>query len=635
MPRTCPLLAITALLALAFTPASARAEQAAAPLQVASMTNDDLGLYLNAEELVETASRYPKPLGQVAENVTVITSEEIEAQHAHTLGEVLGQVPGLFVSGFGQDMGSMFDIYTQGGRFSHTLVLVDGVRLNNASSGTAFLNGLPLGIIKRIEIIQGPVSSSWGSSLGGVINILTKDTGRGERPSGQATASVGERGSSELNAQAGGQLGPVGYYLYGGRQETDGQVLDYWFDNSPLYAKLTLPLSRLSLGATIGTSDPFGKGADIPSWDASSATLNRSTFATAYLDAPLGSAFNFHLALSRFAMKFFKDFKYLGISDPVNFPAGSFNWDETFEEQNDALDARLNWNGSQHSAVIGFESGRGQLDYAMQWPASVFTVMPRALEERRGIYANASLNWGRLTLSPGLRYDYISTSDEAVSPSLGATFRLDSDTILRASVGQGFNAPHLSELNPTFYGNPELTPEHVDSVQVGGETVALPYLRLAANLFHHRVTDIWNSATGTVENQGASRRQGVELEADTKPWHHFSLGAKAALVSMDSATQENDTMYAANLVARYDRPELLSLRLGGRYIWWNEAIRYADGRFDDIIWDLTLSRELYSRDSLRAELFGVVRNLFNGSQYWTSAYANPDRWLEAGVTVRF
>jgi vitamin B12 transporter len=634
MRQSYSLIIMSALLALVLIPAPARAAQDAGQAQVAAQGQDDLGLYLNADQLVETASRYPKPLSQVAENVTVITAEEIEAQHAHTLGEVLGQIPGLFITGDGQDVGSLFDIHTQGSEISHTLVLIDGVRLNTPGAGVAYLNGLPLGIIKRIEIIQGPVSSAWGSSLGGVVNIITKDAGKGQRPSGQATATVGERGTTEVNGQAGGVIGPVGYYLYGGRQESDGHVQDYGFDNHPLYAKLSLPLPRLTLGATIGYSDPFGKTVNIPTRDETENVLNRTTFTTAYMDAPLASEFNFHLALSRFSQKFYREDSSLGI-DPTT-PAGTLQWDDTFEDQSDNLDARLSWNGNKgSSAVIGFESERGRLDFTEEWPVSVFTSIPRALEERRAYYTNASFTWGRLTLSPGLRYDYISTTDDSLSPSLGAAYRLDTDTILRASVARGFNAPYLEQLIKSFYGNPNLAPEHVDSVQAGVETVAVPYLRLSANLFHDRVTDVWNSDTGTMENEGISRRHGVELEADTKPWHRLSLNASAAMVSTDSETQDGDTMYAANLITRYDNPELLSVRLGGRYIWWDKALRQDDGKFNDFIWDLALSREVYHGKDLQAELFGVIRNLFNGSQYWISNYANPDRWLEAGVTVKY
>jgi vitamin B12 transporter len=533
-------------------------------------------------------------------------------------------------------------MFTQGAENRHTLIMIDGVRLNNASGGDALTNGLPLGIIKRVEVIKGPASSSWGSSLGGVVNIITKETGRGPRPTGQATASVGEKNTSEVSAQGAGQLGPVGYYLYGGGLETDGHFRDSWFDNQPLYAKLTLPLPGLSLGATIGHTAPHYKSIEWADNDMSAYVLNRTTFSTAYLDAPLGMAFNLHLAFSRFDQSFDQEDLSLGLGTAVGdhlWEAGERLKQNLWQETNDNLSARLNWNGQQHAAVIGLESSRGDLAYSGDWrywqenwnyPAIPYN----AKEERRAAFANVALNWGRLTLTPGGRYDFSSTSDEAFSPSLGATYRVGTETILRSTIAQGFNVPNLTFLFDKRAGNPDLAPERVASVQAGVETVALASLRVAATLFHHRISDSW--VQGQVwENQGKASRQGLELEVDTIPWHHLSLGVKGAVVSTDSEGQENDTMYAANLLARYDRPELLSIRLGGRYIRWSEAFRGELPKHDGFIWDLTLSREVYQSTALRAEIFGVVRNLFNNAQYWDIDYQNPGRWLEAGVTVRF
>ena len=605
--------------------------------------DDDLGLYLNDDELVQSASRYPRPLGQVAENVTVITEAELKLLHAHTVYEALRQIPDLFISEFGQDFGSSGQILTQGSENRHTLVLIDGVRLNNASGGDAIINGLPLGIIKRIEVIKGPASSSWGSSLGGVVNIITKETGSSPRPSGEISASVGERGTSESSLQAGGLLGPVGYYLYGANQETDGHWRDNWFDSVPLYAKLSLPLPRLSLGATIGYTAPRFQSFEAATLDRQDIQVNRSTFSTLYLDAPLGRDFNAHLSASRFAQGFDWQTQSLGLG--VAYPgwaAGELVSENLWQEETANLNGRLSWSGQRCSAVIGFESGRGELEYRGDWaywselwnyPAIPYA----AAEERRAAFANAALTWGRLTLSPGLRYDFSSVSDDALSPSLGAIWRLNVDTLLRGTVARGFNTPNLADLFDRRAGNPDLAPERVSSVQTGVETTALVPLRLAATLFLHRVTDIkgYDEAAGVWANQGVIRRHGLDLEADTAPWHHLSFGLKASVVSEDAVGRENDPMYAANLTALYDNPALVTVRLGGRYIWWNEVNQGERPRHDDFVWDLTVSREIHRNEALRAEVFVVGRNLFNGSQYWDLDYQNPKRWLEGGLTVKF
>jgi len=134
-----------------------------------------LRMFYREKDLVVSPTRHPKPISQVAENITVVTAREIEEMNAHTVAEVLNRIPGLFIN-FNQGIesfGSTSLIHIQGSEQRHVLVVVDGVRWNFLSEGAAETNSIPVGIIERIEVIKGPASSAWGSSLGGVINIIT------------------------------------------------------------------------------------------------------------------------------------------------------------------------------------------------------------------------------------------------------------------------------------------------------------------------------------------------------------------------------------------------------------------------------------------------------------------------------
>jgi vitamin B12 transporter len=131
-----------------------------------------LRMFYREKDLVVSPTRHAKSVSQVAENITVVTVREIEVMNAHTVAEVLNRIPGLFVN-FSQDFGAASLIQTQGSEERHVLVLVDDVPWNFLNSGAAETNSIPVGIIERIEVIKGPASSAWGSSLGGVINIIT------------------------------------------------------------------------------------------------------------------------------------------------------------------------------------------------------------------------------------------------------------------------------------------------------------------------------------------------------------------------------------------------------------------------------------------------------------------------------
>jgi len=93
--------------------------------------------------------------------------------NAHTVAELLNRVPGIFVN-FHQDFGATSFFHIQGSDPRHVLVLLDGISWKFLSSGSVETNSIPVGIIERIEIIKGPASSAWGSSLGGIINIITR-----------------------------------------------------------------------------------------------------------------------------------------------------------------------------------------------------------------------------------------------------------------------------------------------------------------------------------------------------------------------------------------------------------------------------------------------------------------------------
>ena len=219
-----------------------------------------LQMFYKEKDLVVSATRSLKPISQVAENITVITAQDIENMNAHTVADVLNRVPGLFIN-YNQDFGAPSLLQIQGSEPRHVLVVVDGIKWNSLASGAAETNSIPVDIIERIEIIKGPASSSWGSALGGVINIITKAAGNTTQPSGSLSASYGERETQDYRAQVAGLTGPVGYYLYGGYQESDGFRASRNFDTYSLYSKFHIPVSsNVTTDFTLGYSEPVPEG---------------------------------------------------------------------------------------------------------------------------------------------------------------------------------------------------------------------------------------------------------------------------------------------------------------------------------------------------------------------------------------
>ena len=611
----------------------------------AAESNDLLAMYFDPNETEETTTRAPKPISQVAENVSIVTAEEIADMHAHTLGEVLERQAGVFISFFGRDFFSNETTRLLASRQHHVLFLLDGVRINLNSSGWAITNFIPVTIIKRIEIIKGPASSTWGSALGGVVNIITKDGGRNTVPTGSVSASYGEGDSRDVSAETAGAAGRFGYYLFGGNLDSNGLKLDRYAERDSVYGKMQVELPHnTTLTAAAGFSDPFYKSLNYAdAWGIDTLNVyeevdHRNFWATLFLDTELTDRLSLHLALQRFENDFAHDLNSLGTG--LGGARGDLLFGEQWDDAADSLTSRLTWAGESVTANFGFESSRSTMDYESSL-GSFFggpsrTIADPEREERRGLYANATFIRGKFSLTPGLRYDYNSNSEEFVSPSLGATYQLAVDTLLRASIARGFSAPYLL----ASANSPDIEPETIWAYQAGVETGRIPYLLLKCTLFHQKVEDAWRTDGLPWSNAGTIRWNGVEFEGKTLEYHGLVLTTNFTFVTEDSmgdgtSDRENDETYVANLILDYrNHTHGWRAQLAGHYYWMNEEVKNEKPEYDDFLWDALLSKDL-ALGATMAELYVKAHNIFNSSQYFDFEYPNPDRWVEAGIVLRF
>jgi vitamin B12 transporter len=613
-----------------------------------------LHMFFKDKDLFTSATRHPKPVSQIAENVTVVTGKEIEAMNAHTVAEVLNRVTGVFVN-FGQGTGSFGSaslLKVQGSEERHVLVLVDGIPWNFLASGAAETNSIPVGIIDRIEIIKGPGSSSWGSSLGGVIHIITKPAGHAARPTGAVRASYGERDTQDYRAEVYGMAGKLGYYLFGGRQESERPGLSRNFDNESLYSKLTFHASdRADLGLSIGYSQPDTGLGDFAQADITSSEDRRVFWGTALLDASLTRDLALSLRLFRLQQK-------STITNEVLSPGfaglpGDLFQETVFDEETTGANGQLVWNKGKHTAVLGVELVRGKLDQTidsgeiLQGAGAPERLRTHPDIDRQAIYLNDTIVIDRLSITPGIRYDHNSITDSFISPSLGLTYRLRNETILRGSVARGFAAPPLSWVSGGAFfldPNPSLENEKVWSYQMGLESAAFRYFWFKTTLFRHEVDEIFKkelfaagppSFNDLIVNNGDGRRQGFEIEAETLPVWNLSLRAGLAYVNFhpDNDIGSTDT-YTYNIGVTYDDPKVFRAELFGHYVWW-DAQAVSNASYDDFIWDLNFSKQIFTAERTAVELFFTGHNLFNGSQYLVEDNKNPDRWVEVGMRIRF
>jgi vitamin B12 transporter len=183
----------------------------------AALAQDEL------EETVVTATRTPVPLDSVGAPVIVITRADIERSLASDVSELLQSQAGLEIARNGGP-GQTTSLFTRGTESNHTVVLVDGVRINPGTIGGAALQNIAPESIERIEIVKGPRSSLYGTdAIGGVVQLFTRGGARGDRKNAaSAGVTVGSDSTQQLFGDAAFSAGRFSFGVGGGYSESDG-----------------------------------------------------------------------------------------------------------------------------------------------------------------------------------------------------------------------------------------------------------------------------------------------------------------------------------------------------------------------------------------------------------------------------
>ncbi|MFH5831077.1 TonB-dependent receptor plug domain-containing protein [Halalkalibaculum sp. DA3122] len=147
----------------------------AVPFSVFSQI-DTTGTY-QLDEIIISANRWAESPQGVGRNVTVITSRELRNANVYSVGELLAEQQSMHLVGIGQTPGSLQNVFLRNANSSHSVVMIDGVRISDPStaSNSIDLSELSLARVQRIEIVRGSHSTLYGSAaIGGVINIITR-----------------------------------------------------------------------------------------------------------------------------------------------------------------------------------------------------------------------------------------------------------------------------------------------------------------------------------------------------------------------------------------------------------------------------------------------------------------------------
>ena len=630
------LLVLFSMLSLSTSASAISEENMKKLMQMSEQERKFLLMYFDEDDLfVVSSTRSLKSITRIAENVEVVTAADIELMNAHTVAEALYNVTGVEIFGF-VGPGALGYAAIHGSDYTRVAVMLDGVPIQNAGDGVP-LGALPVQMIDRIEIIKGPASSTWGSSFGGVINILTKSVKPGNHTGGSLYASGGERSTSDLRAEAFGRRGRLGLYLFGGILNSDGLTRDHEFWHNNLFSKLTADVAdntRIDLSFLYHKSDAVQW--DYLVWDTDA--YDAYELENIYARAALTSALSTNLELN------FSAWMYLqGAMIYENTVSTDERlWDAISHFNKDGLSGKLAWRTGPHLVTLGTDMENDRLK---------LTAFPGEEFKRRkyAVYVNDSINIEPFNITPGLRYDHMSVGGDILSPSLGMTFLASEDLLLRAVVSRGFHEPRLYDftdnLSVGYVGNPGLKSEKIWSYEAGVEANLFDVLKAKLTLFYHDIDDFINDkdlgdGLSTRINVGGARTQGTEVELSTREYRGFKLkgGVHYERIKLTDSTVVRSfditRSYGINTAVSYDSGSGLRAILQGHYMWFNEP-SFWEARYNGFIMDFNVIKEIINTKTTTLEAFFTGHNILDASSYSDILEQNPRRWLEAGIRYRF
>ncbi len=574
-------------------------------------------------EIVVSATRQPVPKQDVAANITVVDQAMIKKMPAATIAEVLQYIPGVSIETTG-GIGSSATARIQGSETRHVAVYVDGVPINQLANPLTDLSYLPVDAIDRIEIYKGAASSAWGSSLGGVINIITKEPDATKPVTANIRTSYGKSDTLKNSGNISGTKDQFSYFFSLTHDQSDGFEENAAYKQTAAYGKVNYDFSNTSRINFVYSYDDGNNEAPLiiypDFWDDinQERTYQRLLFETFFADNLSMTVEGRHHEYDNLIEDVFSDHREI------------YN---DYEEESWGGSVRINYSPNLENTMnLGFDGDWGTFDWINY---------TREYDTRNwAIYANDTFTRDNFSLNAGFRYDDNRDFGSAISPSAGVVYRMfDNQVLVRAQVAKGFSAPPAAWVKDPIYGTPDLDPETAVNYQLGTEVRFCKVFRFELNLFYADVDDLiqYDPDTRKFENIEKVIRQGVEgtLSASFDCGLDFSLAGSFTDVEDDQTgeTIKDIPKEQYQVMAAYNW-QWMTHSVFGKYTDYNST--YPETKDKKFVFDYLFKARLPEIQYLdQAEVFCAVYNLFNSNTVYRSDWPQPERWAEAGVSLAF
>lgn len=456
------------------------------------------------DEVIVTATRLPVPQDEVLASTLVIDRQTIEQSGGGDPGDLLRFHAGLDLARNGGP-GQTTAVFIRGADSNHTLVMVDGIRVNPGTIGLAPLQSIAPSSIERIEVVKGPRSALWGTdAIGGVVNVITR---RSAPDTWTAEVGYGAYDTQQASLSGGTALGGVNV-----------AVGVNWIDSSGFPTRTDDDVKRgfddLSGTASIGTR--IGDADVAVSYWRSAGTTQYSDFFLAPVDQDYAtSTLAFTVALP------------LGDALDARFGASHFD-DEIVQNQStdylrtrrDTLDAQFDWRvaiGTLSAGAMATREYASSRSYGDQYESDTDTV---------NLFLQDQYEYGPHRLLAALGYTDHETAGDAWTWNLEYGYTFAGTTQVYALGGTGYRVPDATD-RYGYGGNPDLAPERSLNLEAGlrhrisgTQSVSVAYFRNQIDDLIEFVVTSWEPFDGENQNVDRARISGLEAawEYASGPW---------------------------------------------------------------------------------------------------------------------
>ena len=497
--------------------------------------------YSANDEIIVTGTYSPVSAKQIASSVTTISQEELLSLSTHSLVDALRQLPSIWVEEQGGP-GGLTAITLRGAESNHTLVLLDGVQLNdptNTRGGAFDVNNINIDSIKRIEIIRGAQSAIYGpDALAGVIHIITVEPTQNAQHS--INISAGEDSYKTASITTTGTINSLGYAVKIQGKDAGEPIEGSSAKNKEALVKLNWQQDSHKIDFSYryldGEKTSFPEQSGGPLF-AQSRDLDNSDF------TDQNAALAWQLQVnekwrSKVQATWFNREEVLsspGIPPYFSVPPNGSNTDftrESFSWVNTIGDEKSVWGNI--GLETKHESGES-LGYITGFDVPVNFALDRRINSafiNLNVYANESL----LIQASGRR-DLPDDFDRSDSGQIGTRYQINENLSWFANAGQGFKLPSFFALGHPLVGNNELKPETATTRDTGIEwkagstSINLSYFR---NTYENLI-DFDNESFRNVNRADTIDTRGTEAEIQWQSAdRHWQLGAHVSYADIDA-----------------------------------------------------------------------------------------------------